>query len=63
MRKLNNNAKLTPEDVESIRKLHQWKLEAIDKINAIAGVSAISEKYGVSKTCISHLLNYRTWDK
>jgi hypothetical protein len=63
VRKLNNNAKLTPEDVEHIRMIHRWKEDAIISINEIGGQRALAEKYGVSTTCISHLVNYRTWDK
>lgn len=61
MRKLNHNAKLTHEDVEQIRQLNEWKESEIARILSIAGQPAIAEKFGVSVTCISHIVNYRTW--
>lgn len=61
MKKLNHNAKLTHEDAEQIREIHEWKKKELERINSIASYQALSEKFGVSTTCISHVVNYRTW--
>jgi hypothetical protein len=61
MRKLNHNALLTHDDAEKIRELSEWKKAEIARIMSIAGNKALAEKFGVSPTCISHVLNYRTW--
>jgi len=61
MRKLNHNAKLTHEDAEQIRQLYEWKNTEIERIHLIAGNKALAEKFDVSVTCISHVINYRTW--
>lgn len=52
---------LTKEDAEQIRELHEWKLSEIKRIRSIAGQKALAEKFGVSPTNISHVVNYRTW--
>lgn len=61
MRKVNHNAKITHEDAEQIRELYEWKKAEIERIHSIAGNKALAEKFGVSVTCISHVVNYRTW--
>jgi hypothetical protein len=61
MRKVNSQAKLTHEDVEQIRQLAEWKDAEIKRIYAIAGHNALAEKFGVSVTCITQIVTYRTW--
>lgn len=61
MRKVNSQAKLTHEDVEQIRQLNEWKIAEIKRIHEIAGHKALAEKFGVSPTCIGHVVTYRTW--
>lgn len=52
---------LTKQDAEQIRELYEWKKAEIDRIMSIAGNKALAEKFGVSPTNISHVVNYRTW--
>lgn len=59
--KINSQAKLTPEDVEQIRQLAEWKETEIKRIISIAGHKALAEKFGVSPTCIGHVVTYRSW--
>jgi hypothetical protein len=61
MKKVNSGAKLTHEDVEQIRQLNEWKKEEIKRIMSIAGDHALAEKFGVAQSCISKVVNYRTW--
>lgn len=61
MNKTNSQAKLTHEDVEQIRQLAEWKEAEIKRIHSIAGHKALAEKFGVSPTCIGHVVTYRTW--
>jgi hypothetical protein len=53
--------KLTKEDVEQIRQLNEWKKAEVARIISIAGDHALAEKFGVSQTCISKIVNYRTY--
>ena len=59
--KINSQAKLTREDVEQIRQLAERKESEIKRIISIAGHKALAEKFGVSPTCIGHVVTYRTW--
>jgi uncharacterized protein HemX len=61
MKKVNSQAKLTHEDVEQIRQLNEWKESEIKRILSIAGHKVLAEKFGVSPTCIGHVVTYRTW--
>ena len=61
MKKVNHNAKLTHEDVEQIRHLHEWKKQEIARLNSIASRRALAEKFGVGLTAIEKVVSYRSW--
>lgn len=53
-------AKLTPEDVEHIRQLNEWKRAEIDRLNSIASAKALAEKFGVGLRSIERVLAYKS---
>lgn len=49
--------KLTPDDVAMIRELHEWKQQEIERINAVASLDALAEKFGVHRNTISRVVS------
>lgn len=52
--------KLTPDDVEQIRQLSEWKRAEIERLNSIASAKALAEKFGVHYRTIEKVLAYET---
>jgi IS30 family transposase len=48
--------KLTKEDAELIRQLSEWKKREIERLNSIASVPALAEKFGVHHRSIERVL-------
>jgi hypothetical protein len=61
MRKGSPRSRLTTEDVAQIRELIAWKKEELAKLNAIASMQALADKFGVSLVTIHKISTYRTW--
>lgn len=59
----NTNARrrLTESDAKSIRELHAWKQGEIDRLNTIASMSALAERFGVHVRTVEKILAYETW--
>nr|WP_314563370.1 hypothetical protein [uncultured Pseudomonas sp.] len=57
---MRHNQKLTAEDAEHIRQLHEWKQGEIRRLNEIASAEALAKKYGVHRRTIEKVLHYRT---
>jgi len=52
--------KLTPEDVEHIREIAQWKREQIMRANKVGSIHALAEKFGVHRRTIEKVLAHQT---
>lgn len=61
MRKGTPRSKLTEHDVGQIRELIAWKKEELARINSIASMQALADKFGVSLVTIHKISTYRTW--
>jgi len=54
-------SKLTENDVRMIRELTEWKKSEIDRINSIASIEALAEKFDVHPRTIEKVQGYETW--
>lgn len=54
-------SKLTEEDVRLMRELHAWKMAEMKRLESIASVQAIADKFEVHKNTVEKLLRYETW--
>jgi hypothetical protein len=61
MRKATPRSKLTAHDVAQIRELIEWKKEELARINSIASMQSLADKFGVSVVTIHKISSYRTW--
>lgn len=61
MRKGSPRSRLTEADVAQIRELIAWKKEELAKLNSIASMQALADKFGVSLVTIHKISTYRTW--
>lgn len=57
----NGPRKLTASDAKAIRELHAWKLLEVERLNAIAGIDALAEKFDVHPRTVEKILKYETW--
>lgn len=56
-----NAAKLTADDVRLIRQLHEWKEAEKKRLDSIASIQALAEKFDVSPGAVEKVLRYETW--
>ena len=61
MRKGTPRSRLTEHDVSQIRELIEWKKEELARINSIASMQSLADKFGVSVVTIHKISSYRTW--
>ena len=61
MRKGTPRSQLTAHDVAQIRELIAWKKEELARLNSIASMQSLADKFGVSVVTIHKISTYRTW--
>ncbi|TWI45036.1 hypothetical protein IQ22_04675 [Pseudomonas duriflava] len=54
-------SKLTEDDVRSIRELYEWRQAEIDRINSVASLRALAEKFDVTPKGIERIVYDQTW--